>query len=185
MSASVGRERAARSASPPQEVAPDVYCLQVGSGIMRSNVYFVRSGASWVLIDTASAHGERAIEEAAEFVFGPNTPPAAILLTHDHPDHAGSTLALAQTWGCWAYVHPDELPLVSMDPSTYLATVKQYANPLDRWLILPLLHLTPPKRRASMLAQSSFQEIEENGGAQQVLADRFATVYKVSLHMAA
>ena len=126
---------------------------------MRSNVYFVRSGASWVLIDTASAHGEREIEEAAEFVFGPNTPPAAILLTHDHPDHAGSTLALAQTWGCWAYVHPDELPLVSMDPSTYLATVKQYANPLDRWLILPLLHLTPPKRRASMLARSSFKEV--------------------------
>jgi glyoxylase-like metal-dependent hydrolase (beta-lactamase superfamily II) len=136
-----------------------VYCLEVGSGILRSNVYFVRSGSSWVLIDTASAHYERVIQEAAEDVFGPHTPPAAILLTHDHPDHAGSTLALARTWGCWAYVHPDELPLVSMDQSTYLATVKQYANPLDRWLILPLLRLTPPRRRASMLAQSSFKEV--------------------------
>jgi glyoxylase-like metal-dependent hydrolase (beta-lactamase superfamily II) len=126
---------------------------------MRSNVYFVRSGSSWVLIDTASAHCERVIQEAAEIVFGPHTPPAAILLTHDHPDHAGSTLGLARTWGCWAYVHPEEWPLVSMDPSTYLVTVKQYANPLDRYLILPLLHLTPPKRRASMLAQSSFIEV--------------------------
>ena len=44
-----------------------------------------------------------------------------------------------------------------MDTSTYLSTVKQYANPLDNWLILPWLRLLPPRRRASMLAASSFK----------------------------
>jgi glyoxylase-like metal-dependent hydrolase (beta-lactamase superfamily II) len=157
MPASIQGARESRSASSPREVAPGVYCLETGNGITRSNVYFVCSGASWVLIDTASAHCEREIQRAAALLFGANTPPAAILLTHDHPDHAGSTRELAQQWGCLAYLHPNELPLATMDTSTYLSTVKQYANPLDNWLILPWLRLLPPRRRASMLAASSFK----------------------------
>lgn len=145
-------------ASQPKEIAPGVYCVEVGKGIMRSNVYFVRSGSSWALIDTASANCDRVIQEAAESLFGANTPPAAILLTHDHPDHAGSTLPLARRWGCVVYVHPDELPLVTMDSSTYLSTVKKYANPLDTWVILPLLRLMP-RRRESMLSESSFKDV--------------------------
>src|SRR5258708_5498029 len=104
-------ERAHSRGSQPQEIAPGVYCLEVGKGITRSNVYFVRSGSSWVLIDTASAKCDLLIQEAAESLFGANTPPTAILLTHDHPDHAGSTLPLARRWGCVAYLHPDELEL--------------------------------------------------------------------------
>ena len=53
-------------ASQPQEIAPGVYCLEVGKGIMRSNVYFVRSGSSWVLVDTGSAKCEREIREATQ-----------------------------------------------------------------------------------------------------------------------
>jgi glyoxylase-like metal-dependent hydrolase (beta-lactamase superfamily II) len=136
-----------------------VYCLEVGKGITRSNVYFVRSGSSWALIDTASAKCDRVIQEAAESLFGANTPPAAILLTHDHPDHAGSTRDLARRWGCSVYVHPGELPLVTMDFSTYLSTVKKYANPLDTWVILPLLRVMPRWRRESMLSESSFKDV--------------------------
>jgi len=146
-------------ASQPQEIASGVYYLEVGKGITRSNVYFVRSCSSWALIDTGSAKCDRVIQEAAESLFGANTPPAAILLTHDHPDHAGSTLPLARRWGCLAYVHPDELPLVTMDFSTYLSTVKQFANPLDTWVILPLLRLMPKRARASMFWASSFKEV--------------------------
>jgi glyoxylase-like metal-dependent hydrolase (beta-lactamase superfamily II) len=142
-----------------QEVAHGVYCLEVGKGITRSNVYFVRSGSSWTLIDTGSAHCDRAIQEAAASLFGGNSPPAAILLTHDHPDHAGSTLPLARRWGCLVYVHPDELPLATMDMSTYLSTVRKYANPVDRWLILPLLRVLPKRARESMLNASSFKEV--------------------------
>src|ERR1019366_5487955 len=150
--------QARRRALKPQEIAPCVYYLEVGKGIARSNVYFVRSGSSWVLIDTASAKCDRVIQEAAEVLFGENTRPTAILLTHDHPDHAGSTFELARKWGCVAYLHPDELELATMDVSTYLSTVEKYANPIDRWIILPLLRLLPKRTRASMLAASSFKD---------------------------
>ncbi len=147
------------TASQPQEIAPGVYCLEVGKGIMRSNVYFVRSGSSWVLIDTGSAKCDQEIQEAGESLFGANTPPAAILLTHNHPDHAGSTPELARRWGCLVYMHPEELPLVTMDSSTYLSTVKKYANPLDTWVMLPLLRVMPKSARESMLPEASFKEV--------------------------
>jgi glyoxylase-like metal-dependent hydrolase (beta-lactamase superfamily II) len=139
-----------------RESAPGVYCLEVGKGIMRSNVYFVRSGKSWALVDAASANCSQLIQETAESLFGAKTPPTAILLTHDHPDHAGSALELARIWGCSVYLHPDEMPLaVNKD----LATVKRYANPLDRWLIMPMLRLMPRRRVEAMLSKSSLKEV--------------------------
>lgn len=155
------------SASPLHEIASGVYWLEVGKGIMRSNVYLVRSDASsvrsdasWTLIDTGSASCERAIQAAAASVFGAHTPPRAILLTHNHPDHAGSTPALARMWGCLVYVHPEELPLITMDFSAYLPTVKQFAHPLDTWVMLPLLRVMPRRWRASWHAQAtSFQAV--------------------------
>jgi glyoxylase-like metal-dependent hydrolase (beta-lactamase superfamily II) len=156
----VGRAR--HRASQPQEIVPGVYCMETGKGIMRSNVYFVRSGSSWALIDAASANCGRVIQKAAESLFGANTPPAALLLTHTHPDHAGSALELARMWGCPVYVHPDELPLAGADEAdldSYLSTVKEYANPLDRWVILPLLRVMPPRARESMLSKTSLKDV--------------------------
>jgi glyoxylase-like metal-dependent hydrolase (beta-lactamase superfamily II) len=145
------------TASHPKEIASGVYYLEVGTGIMRSNMYFVRSDSSWVLIDTGSAKCDREIQEAAESLFGANTPPSAILLTHNHPDHAGSTPALVRRWGCAVYVHPDELALVTADFSTFFSIVKGYANPLDIWVILPLMRLMP-RQHETMLSASSFKE---------------------------
>jgi glyoxylase-like metal-dependent hydrolase (beta-lactamase superfamily II) len=159
MSTTLHAGQAGQSASQVKAVAPGVYCLEVGQGITRSNVFFVRSGSSWALIDTGSAQCDHAIQEAAESLFGANTPPTAILHTHIHPDHAGSTRALSQLWSCPVYVHPDELAMATMSPSTYIATVEQYANPLDTWLILPLLRVTPRRRRESLLSKSSFNDV--------------------------
>jgi len=141
-----------------REIAPGVYCMEAGKGISRSNVYFVRSGSSWVLIDAASANCGRLIRKTAESLFGANTWPASILLTHDHPDHAGSALELARMWGCPVYVHPDELPLAAIGD---LTTVEKYANPLDRWIILPLLRLMPQRRVESMLSKASLKEVAQ------------------------
>ncbi len=139
----------------PQEIAPGVYCLEAGKGLMRSNVYFVRSGSSWALIDAAAAHCSLAIRQAAEMLFGEDTRPASILLSHNHPDHAGSARELAQMWGCPVYVHPDEMPLVFGD----MATFRKYANPLDRWIVLPLLRLLGSRRADAMLAEASFKDV--------------------------
>ena len=139
--------------SPPQAVAPGVSRLSVYG----TNVYFVRSGSSWVLIDAGWAWGNcgRRIRQAAETLFGANARPAAILLTHIHPDHDGSSLELARLWGCPVYVHPDELPVAMAD----LAGLERYGNPLDRRVILPLLRALPRRQVESMRARASLKDV--------------------------
>jgi glyoxylase-like metal-dependent hydrolase (beta-lactamase superfamily II) len=139
-----------------KEIARGVYCMEVGKGISRSNVYFVQSKSSWVLIDAASANCGRLIRSTAEALFGANTQADSILLTHDHPDHAGSALELARLWGCPVYMHPDELPLAIAEE---LSVMERYANPLDRWIILPLLHAMPRQRVKSMLLKQSLKDV--------------------------
>ncbi len=129
--------------------------MEVGKSISRSNVYFVRSKASWVLIDSASANYGWLIKKAAESLFGPDNKPVSIILTHDHPDHAGSAIELARLWDCPVYVHPDELPYATIGD---LLTVEKYANPIDRRIILPLLRLTPRRRVISMLLKASLKD---------------------------
>jgi glyoxylase-like metal-dependent hydrolase (beta-lactamase superfamily II) len=138
------------------EIAQGVYCLEIGKGINRSNVYFVRSGSSWVLIDAASANSGRLIRQTAESLFGANTRPISILLTHDHPDHVGSALELACLWGCLVYMHPDELPLAIAED---LSTIEKYANPIDYWIILPLLRAMPRRWVKSMLSRDNLKDV--------------------------
>jgi glyoxylase-like metal-dependent hydrolase (beta-lactamase superfamily II) len=134
-----------------QEIAEGVYRLETGRGLTEANVYFVRSGPGWALIDTAWPHRGQVISAAAESLFGAGTRPAAILLTHIHPDHAGSALELARMWDLPVRVHPGELPLAS---GRYLP---EYANPLDRWLIAPVLRLMPRRKVEASLARNSLQ----------------------------
>lgn len=76
-----------------------------------SNVYFVQSRKAWVLVDTMWRGRAGLIKSAAEVLFGVGTRPQAIVLTHVHPDHAGSASELAHMWDVIVYVHPDEVPL--------------------------------------------------------------------------
>jgi glyoxylase-like metal-dependent hydrolase (beta-lactamase superfamily II) len=140
-----------------REVTPGVYYMEMGKGISRANIYFVKSGSSWVLIDAAVANCGQLIQRTAESLFGANTRPASILLTHNHPDHAGSAVELARMWNCPVYVHPAELPYVGIED---LATIEKYANPLDRWIILPILRLMPRQRvEVMMLSNASIKEV--------------------------
>jgi glyoxylase-like metal-dependent hydrolase (beta-lactamase superfamily II) len=134
-------------ASAPKEIASGVWWLETGRGLMETNVYFVRSGSSWVLIDAAWPKRGEVIKQAAEQLFGANARPAAMLLTHIHPDHSGSAPELAWLWDVPVWVHPDELPLAV---GGYLP---EYANPLDRWLVAPLLRVVPRQSRETMRAQ--------------------------------
>jgi len=135
----------------PEEVAPGVYRVETGRVITEANVYLVRSGPAWVLVDTAWPHCGRIIRAAAESLFGPGTRPAAILLTHIHPDHSGSALELSRIWDLPVHVHPDELPLASG------GIVPAYVNPLDRWFIGPLLRLMPRRRVEAMVSRDSLE----------------------------
>jgi glyoxylase-like metal-dependent hydrolase (beta-lactamase superfamily II) len=135
----------------PAEIAPGVYCLHTGRGISEANVYLVRSGPAWVLIDAAWPRRGRLIKSAAESLFGTGTRPAAILLTHIHPDHSGSALELARIWDLPLRVHPGELAMAS---GRYLP---EYGNPLDRWLVAPLLRLLPRRMVEAGLSRSSLE----------------------------
>ncbi|MHB1413855.1 MAG: MBL fold metallo-hydrolase [Chloroflexota bacterium] len=156
------------TANLPEEVAPGVHMLS----IFGSNVYFLQSGSSWVLVDTAWAWGNsgQKIRQAAEALFGPGVRPAAILLTHIHPDHDGAALELARLWDCSVYVHPDELPMTTAD----LAGLERFANPLDRGVILPLLRAMPRQQVEAMLANGSLRDVAralDPGGAIPFLPD--------------
>jgi glyoxylase-like metal-dependent hydrolase (beta-lactamase superfamily II) len=138
----------------PAEIAPRVHWYS--SGAVAGNIYFVQSASSWVLIDAATAGQGRRIREAAETLFGAGARPAAILLTHVHPDHSGSALELARAWDCPVYLHPDELDLaIARD----LATVARYANPLERGIMLPIMRLFPRQRIEAMMEKESLRDV--------------------------
>ena len=143
------RGAAARAGPRPEQVAQGVYRIKTGPWLTEANVYLVRSGPACVLIDTAWPHRGRLIAAAAESLFGTGTRPAAILLTHIHPDHSGSALELARRWDLPVLVHPRELPLA---PGGYLP---EYGNPLDRWLIAPVLRLMPRRKIEAMVSRNS------------------------------
>jgi glyoxylase-like metal-dependent hydrolase (beta-lactamase superfamily II) len=136
------------------EVAPDVYCLGPW-GRTQTNVYFVRSQSSWVLIDAGWASDGPRIKRAAESLFGREAPPVSILLTHCHPDHSGAARYLAQRWRCAVYMHRDELPIATGD----FAAMQALAGPLDRWVILPFMRVIGRRRRDEILADSSLGEL--------------------------
>lgn len=125
------------SVPQPVAVADGLYQFPTGRGRLASQVYLVRSGPGWVLVDAGWPDAGQSIAAAAESVFGSGTKPAAIVLTHIHPDHSGSAPWLARRWGVSVYVHPAELPQADGK------LLEQYANPLDRWVLRPMLRVLP------------------------------------------
>ena len=141
----------ARRGARVQQLAEGVHTLTLGRGIRAVNVYLVRSGGSLVLVDTGWGSSAPAIRRALEDLVGPEVRPSAILLTHIHPDHSGAALALARGWGLPLLVHPDELVLARG------GVVPQWANPLDRRFIAPLLRLVPRRRLEARIERDSLE----------------------------
>ncbi len=117
----VVRQQAARIAGSALEVTPDVACLPLSI----VNVYFFgerqADDRQWVLIDAGLAFSTGEILRAAEERFGPNSRPAAIVLTHGHFDHVGALPDLADYWRAPVYAHPLEMP--------YLTGLSSYPPP--------------------------------------------------------
>jgi glyoxylase-like metal-dependent hydrolase (beta-lactamase superfamily II) len=150
---SVLTARARVTPPAPQQITPGVYLLTLGKGPAASNVYLVGSDSTWTLVDAGWATSAEAIRTAAEAVFGPGARPAAIVLTHLHPDHSGSAGALARSRQVPVYVHPDELPMAA---GRYLP---QYAMPLDRWLVAPAMRLLPARTRTRIEAAGDIIDV--------------------------
>ena len=70
--------------------------------------------AGWVLIDAGLPGAAATIGKHAAEVFGPASPPTAIVLTHAHFDHAGGLEALLEKWPTVPmYAHELELPYLT------------------------------------------------------------------------
>ena len=69
------------------------------------NAYFIDTPDSWVLVDTGLPLNGWRIKSYAETLYGENTKPSAIILTHGHFDHAGSVKELADEWNVPVYAH--------------------------------------------------------------------------------
>ncbi len=115
---------ASRASTPAfGAVVPGLYALRD----VFVNLYYVAADpqqlqGSWVLIDTGLPGSASKIRQHAATVFGAANPPAAILLTHGHFDHAGSLESLAAAWPqVPIYAHPLELP--------YLTGLSSYPPP--------------------------------------------------------
>lgn len=95
--------------SGPRQVADDVFFLRT----LIANLYLIREGASWVLVD-AGVHGfGDTIRRAAREVIGSDAPPVAVVLTHGHFDHVGSLDALLESWDVPIYAHALEKPYLT------------------------------------------------------------------------
>ena len=107
-----------------------------------ANVYFVRSGESWALIDAGFPGSGRAIAAAAGRLCGAAGRPGSILITHGHPDHVGSAVGLAAAWNVPILAPAGEMPFID---GTAL-----YPEPLVTWLARVL-----PRRAMEALVRGS------------------------------
>jgi glyoxylase-like metal-dependent hydrolase (beta-lactamase superfamily II) len=106
------------------------------------NVIFVGVPGSehWVLIDAGFPGSAERIMEAAEGIYGRNSKPKAIILTHGHVDHVGNVVDLAGSWKAPVYAHTLEFP--------FLRGEETYPDPVltTEGGLLAKLSLIIPKR---------------------------------------
>lgn len=139
--------------SEPREIASGVVLMTAGTGPRAANLYLVRSGSGWVMVDCGWAGSARAVLGAVEKMLGAGNAPAAIFLTHIHPDHSGAAGALARSWNIPVYVHQAELPMAA---GRY---IPEFSMPLDRWLVAPFLWSLPTRARRRMEAANDISDV--------------------------
>jgi glyoxylase-like metal-dependent hydrolase (beta-lactamase superfamily II) len=120
------------------EIARGVHWLPLHG----ANVYLVRSGGSWALIDAGFPGSGGTIAEAAGGLCGAAGRPGSILITHGHPDHVGSAVGLAAMWNVPILAPSGEMPFID---GTAL-----YPEPLVGWLARVL-----PRRAMEALVRDS------------------------------
>ena len=111
-----------RAASPKSDAARDDSTQEICPELAYRRLaivniaFFGRSGAGdrgWVLVDAGVIGTTSLIIEAAEARFGPNSRPAAIIMTHGHFDHVGGLEELAEKWDVAVYAHELEHPYLN------------------------------------------------------------------------
>jgi glyoxylase-like metal-dependent hydrolase (beta-lactamase superfamily II) len=97
---------------------PDIFTVAPGVWGMKDvfvNIYMVQEAStnSWVLIDAGLKWSVAKIKNMATLLFGENSRPSSIVLTHGHFDHVGSVKKLADLWNVPVYAHYLEMPYLT------------------------------------------------------------------------
>ncbi|MCV7268778.1 MBL fold metallo-hydrolase [Mycolicibacterium doricum] len=76
------------------------------AGMLACNCYVLapRPGSDAIVVDP----GQRAMAPLRRLLDDHRLTPAAVLLTHGHIDHIWSAQKVADTYGCPAYIHPED-----------------------------------------------------------------------------
>jgi len=92
----------------PKEIFPNVFEHSLGM----VNVWFIVDPDGVTLIDTGYAQSEQKIAAGLAAIGKTPADVKRILVTHCHPDHAGSLAALQQISTTPAYMHPSDASVV-------------------------------------------------------------------------
>lgn len=113
-------------------IAPDLYMIAL------SNVNaFLLTQAEVTLIDTGFAGSEEKILQAVRDLGKQPTDIRHIIVTHCHPDHAGSLAALQQATGATTYAHPlDAFAMRAGSVNKPLTPTPQLLQRLLFWLFI-------------------------------------------------
>ncbi len=102
----------------PYKATDDVIIIAKGVWGMKHlfvNFYMVQQthGDKWFLVDAGLKWSASKIKKMAATLFGEESKPACIVLTHGHFDHVGSVAELARFWDVPVYAHVKELPFLT------------------------------------------------------------------------
>ena len=103
------------------------------AGMLQCNCYVLaqRPGPDAIIVDP----GQRAMGQLRRILDENRLTPAAVLLTHGHVDHIWSAQKVADTYGCPAYIHPEDRfmltdPIKGFGPAAgQLRSARCSANP--------------------------------------------------------
>lgn len=99
------------TASKAFSVAPGVW----GRSQIFVNFYMIYDSSSnaWALVDAGLKWSAHEIKAMAKDLFGEESRPSAIILTHGHFDHVGALPSILKDWDVPVYAHPLELPYLT------------------------------------------------------------------------
>lgn len=92
-------------------VAPGVW----GRKDLFVNFYMIQdlNTDDWVLVDAGLKWSVPKIKEMATYLFGEQSRPKGVILTHGHFDHVGSVEKVAEEWQVDVYAHHLEIPYLT------------------------------------------------------------------------
>ena len=133
-------------------ILPSLYEIRLGV----VNAFVIEDQAELVLIDTGYQRHAKPILQAIQKIGGTQKPLSHIVVTHCHPDHAGSLAEIKGQSPAWAYMHAADAAMVRAGKTR--RPWKATPGPLN-WLVYQSFI-----RRAPRHVEPAEVEVEVNDG---------------------